>query len=62
MNVIETHELTKVFRGRPAVANLDLEVRTGEIYGFQAPNGAGKTTIIRTLTGILPLSSGEAHG
>lgn len=61
MNVIETHEVTRVFPGRTAVANLDLEVQAGEIYGFLGANGAGKTTTIRMLTGILPPSRGEAR-
>lgn len=61
MNVIETKELRKVFSGRTAVANLNLEVREGEIYGFLGPNGAGKTTTIRMLAGILPPSRGEAR-
>lgn len=61
MNVIETRELTKVFPGRTAVANLHLEVQAGEIYGFLGPNGAGKTTTIRMLTGILPPTSGQAR-
>ncbi len=61
MNVIETRELTKVFPGRTAVANLHLEVQAGEIYGFLGPNGAGKTTTIRMLTGILPPTSGQVR-
>jgi ABC-2 type transport system ATP-binding protein len=60
MNVIETQDLTKVFPGRTAVANLNLEVREGEIYGFLGPNGAGKTTTIRMLAGILRPTSGRA--
>jgi ABC-2 type transport system ATP-binding protein len=61
MNVIETHGLTKEFGERTAVAELDLAVRAGEIYGFLGPNGAGKTTTIRMLTGIIPPSRGEAR-
>ena len=61
MNAIETQDLRKVYAERTAVANLNLEVREGEIYGFLGPNGAGKTTTIRMLTGILPSTSGQAR-
>jgi ABC-type multidrug transport system ATPase subunit/intein/homing endonuclease len=39
---IETHGLTKKFGAFTAVDNVDLNVRSGEIYGFLGPNGAGK--------------------
>ena len=58
--MITTHDLTRLFDGRAVVSNVSLEVQAGEIYGFLGPNGSGKTTTIRMLTGILPLSSGEA--
>jgi ABC-type multidrug transport system ATPase subunit len=35
-------------------------VQQGEIFGFLGPNGSGKTTVIKMLTGLLPLSGGEA--
>lgn len=60
MNVIETHELSRIFGRRAAIACLDLQVQAGEIYGFLGPNGAGKTTTIRMLTGSLPPSGGTA--
>ncbi|HHY46571.1 MAG TPA: ABC transporter ATP-binding protein [Firmicutes bacterium] len=47
--------VSKTYRGstRPAVDNLDLEVRPGEIFGFLGPNGAGKTTTIKMIVGLL---------
>lgn len=57
--------LTKTFhdpeRGTiEAVRGLDLECRTGEIYGLLGPNGAGKTTTLRMLSTILAPTSGTA--
>jgi len=64
--VIETHNLTKVYRdfwGRQkvrALKALDLEVRRGEIFGLLGPNGSGKTTTIKLLLGLLFPTSGRA--
>ncbi|MFO7638419.1 MAG: ABC transporter ATP-binding protein, partial [bacterium] len=44
--------LTKRFGEVVAVDGLDLEVRTGELFGLLGPNGAGKTTTINLLTGL----------
>ena len=44
-----------------AVDAMDLEVRTGEFFGFLGPNGAGKTTMIRMLTTLLGPSRGDAQ-
>ena len=43
-----------------AVDDLDLQVHTGEIYGFLGPNGAGKTTLVRILTTLLRPTAGSA--
>jgi ABC-2 type transport system ATP-binding protein len=43
-----------------AVESIDLEVRSGEFFGFLGPNGAGKTTTIRMLTTLLHPSRGSA--
>lgn len=58
--LIRTQHLTKRYGSSNVVDNLDLEVRSGEIFGFLGPNGAGKTTTIRMLTGLLDASSGQA--
>ncbi|OIP41859.1 MAG: ABC transporter [Deltaproteobacteria bacterium CG2_30_63_29] len=42
-----------------AVANLDIEVQKGEVFGFLGPNGAGKTTTLRMLTGLIQPTTGE---
>ena len=61
MNVIETHQLTKIFPGEvKAVDGIDFQVETGEIFGFLGPNGAGKTTTIKMLNTLLPPTSGNA--
>ena len=58
---IETMNLTRRFGTLTAVADLNLTVRTGEIFGFLGPNGAGKTTTIRMLCGLLLPSEGSAR-
>lgn len=43
-----------------ALADLSIEVRTGEIFGFLGPNGAGKSTTIRILLGFIHATAGSA--
>ncbi|HEY4392275.1 MAG TPA: ABC transporter ATP-binding protein [Paenibacillus sp.] len=57
--VIQTRGLTKKYRGRAAVNQLNLEIKKGDIYGFLGPNGAGKTTTIRMLLGLIRPTSGS---
>jgi len=45
----------------PALQGVDLDVTSGEIFGFLGPNGAGKTTTLRILTTLLPFEQGEAY-
>ncbi len=58
-NIVETHALSKRYGKQVAVQSLDLEVKTGEVFGLLGPNGAGKSTTIGMLSGILSPGSGE---
>src|SRR5512139_2638343 len=58
---IETTNLRKEYSRKVAVADLDLQVEQGEVFGFLGPNGAGKTTSIKMLLGLAKPTSGEAR-
>ena len=58
-NILETHGLTKEFKGFAAVSNVDLKVRRGSIHALIGPNGAGKTTVFNLLTHFLAPTSGR---
>jgi ABC-2 type transport system ATP-binding protein len=58
---IRTEGLTKHYGEVHAVEDLDLQVETGEVFGFLGPNGAGKTTTIRALLNYLRPTSGRAE-
>jgi ABC-2 type transport system ATP-binding protein len=59
--IIETSQLTKSFKGHPALRGLDLRVPAGSIFGFLGRNGAGKTTTIKALMGLLRPDGGTAR-
>ena len=60
MPAIQTKNLTRRFGDFTAVNKASITVEKGEVFGFLGPNGSGKTTVIKMLTGILPISEGEA--
>ncbi|MFS8604515.1 ABC transporter ATP-binding protein [Priestia megaterium] len=57
--ILKTNQLTKSFKGKEVVSEVNMHVRKGEIYGFLGPNGAGKTTIMKMLTNLIKPTSGE---
>ncbi len=57
-NILQTHKLTKVISGKEIVANLDIHVKKGDIYGLLGPNGAGKTTVMKMITNLWKSTSG----
>lgn len=57
--MIEVQGVSKAFAGRPAVVNLSLTVRRGEVYGLLGHNGAGKSTTLGMLLGqVFPDAGG----
>ena len=56
--LIETEGLTKYFGETPAIKDVDLNVKKGEIYGLLGRNGAGKTTIMKMLLGLTKATKG----
>lgn len=55
---LELTQLCKNF-GRPAVDQLNLTVKRGELYALLGPNGAGKTTTLRLVAGLMAPDSGQ---
>jgi ABC-2 type transport system ATP-binding protein len=58
---ITTDGLSRAFGDQPALADLTIEVRPGEVLALLGPNGAGKTTTIRLLNGVLTPDAGAAR-
>jgi branched-chain amino acid transport system ATP-binding protein len=57
--ILETHGLTKQFKGFTAVNGVNLRVTRGTIHALIGPNGAGKTTCFNLLTKFLEPSAGR---
>lgn len=58
---VRTRGLSKSFGSTVALAELDLEIRAGTVFGFLGPNGAGKTTLIRLLLDLIRPTEGRAE-
>jgi len=56
---IATEQLTRRFGGLTAVDGINLQVESGQFFGFLGPNGAGKSTTIKMLTGLLVPTTGR---
>lgn len=58
--MLSIKDFTKCYKGdKPAVENVNIEVKEGDIFGFIGHNGAGKTTTIKAVVGILNFDCGE---
>ena len=59
MQILETREISKSYRGRRVVDDVSLSVRQGEVVGLLGPNGAGKTTSFYMIVGLISPDSGR---
>ena len=58
-NSIEVINLSKFYKNKLAVDNINFEVNENQIIGLLGPNGCGKTTTIAMILGLLKPSSGK---
>ena len=59
--MIKAHQLTKRYRSKTAVDNIDFTVEPGRVTGFLGPNGAGKSTTMRMILGLDRPTSGTVE-
>lgn len=57
--VLRTENLSKKFKTKYAVEDVNMTISQGDIYGFLGPNGAGKTTSIKMMLGFLSPTCGD---
>jgi ABC-2 type transport system ATP-binding protein len=57
--ILRTTNLSKKFKDKEVIENVNMNVKKGEIYGFLGPNGAGKTTIMKMVVNLVKPSVGE---
>ena len=61
MSELKVVQIKKRYKSRVVVADVSLEVRSGEVVGLLGPNGAGKTTCFYMMVGLVALDDGEIH-
>ena len=59
--ILQTNGLTKNYKGKNVVDQVNIQVQDSEVYGFIGQNGAGKTTTIRLIMNLLQASSGHVE-
>ena len=59
MLCIEAKSLFKKYSSINAVDGIDLNIESGQVFGFLGPNGAGKSTVIKLLTTLIQPTKGK---
>ena len=57
--LLECKKLTKCYRSKEVLKQVDLTLESGHMIGILGPNGSGKTTLIKMINGLLTPSAGE---
>jgi ABC-2 type transport system ATP-binding protein len=57
--MLELQNLSKSYRGIPAISNVNFRVSAGEVVGYLGANGSGKSTTVKIITGLLQPSEGR---
>jgi ABC-2 type transport system ATP-binding protein len=62
--VLQLENLSKSYRGIPAISNVNFRVDAGEVVGYLGSNGSGKSTTVKIITGLLQPNEGRVlfHG
>lgn len=59
--IIELHQVTKAYDGRPVIENFSYNLLRGDRIGIVGRNGAGKSTLLRMIAGQLAPDSGSVE-
>ncbi|MBZ9841670.1 sugar ABC transporter ATP-binding protein [Mesorhizobium sp. CA5] len=57
--IVRLENVTKTYRGVPAVKNVTFDLRKGEIHALLGENGAGKSTLTKIIAGVVDATSGK---
>ena len=57
--MLELENVSKSYRGIPAISGVNLRVNAGEVVGYLGANGSGKSTTVKIITGLLQPNEGR---
>jgi ABC-2 type transport system ATP-binding protein len=60
-SMLEVQQVTKSYRGIPAVRGVTVSAQRGQVIGLLGPNGSGKSTTVKMLVGLLRPTSGTVR-
>lgn len=49
------------YGGKQVIHDVSFEVEKGQLFGILGPNGSGKSTVLKMLSGLIPVTSGEVY-